>query len=119
MRLCYVLIACVFVSQAVEEESKLYTVKLIKYVDSSKIKLIKEVKSLVEGMNLVQVKFTSRIYIVRILLFCTLTACGLLIENCNCHIPRLNYLCNVKCYNKTSLLCHCYSSLHRDNSVQI
>lgn len=30
--------------------------KLVKYADDSKIKLIKEVKSLIEGMNLVQVR---------------------------------------------------------------
>ena len=36
-------------------EPKLFTVKLVKYIDNSKIKLIKEVKALVEGMNLVQV----------------------------------------------------------------
>ena len=33
-----------------------FTVKLVKYADDSKIKLIKEVKSLMEGMNLVQVR---------------------------------------------------------------
>lgn len=35
-----------------------YTVKLMKYADDSKIKLIKEVKALMEGMNLVQVLIT-------------------------------------------------------------
>lgn len=41
--------------QAKEEPSS-FTVKLVKYADVSKIKLIKEVKSLIEGMNLVQVR---------------------------------------------------------------
>ena len=40
--------------EAVEEKTE-FTVKLVKYSDDSKIKLIKEVKTLVEGMNLVQV----------------------------------------------------------------
>ena len=31
------------------------TVKLVKYADDSKIKLIKEIKAITEGMNLVQV----------------------------------------------------------------
>ena len=41
--------------QVQEEEPSSFTVKLVKYADDSKIKLIKEVKSLIEGMNLVQV----------------------------------------------------------------
>ena len=39
-----------------EEEKTEFTVKLVKYTDDSKIKLIKEVKTLMEGMNLVQVR---------------------------------------------------------------
>lgn len=41
-------------AEAVEEKTE-FTVKLVKYAEDSKIKLIKEVKTLVEGMNLVQV----------------------------------------------------------------
>ena len=41
-------------AEAVEEKTE-FTVKLVKYSEDSKIKLIKEVKTLVEGMNLVQV----------------------------------------------------------------
>lgn len=41
----------------VKEEPSLFTVKLVKYAEDSKIKLIKEVKSLVEGLNLVQVGY--------------------------------------------------------------
>lgn len=43
-----------------EEEEKivqsLFTVKLIKYDEKQKVPLIKEIKALVEGMNLVQVR---------------------------------------------------------------
>lgn len=43
-----------------EEEEKvvqsLFTVKLVKYDDKQKVPLIKEIKSLIEGMNLVQAK---------------------------------------------------------------
>jgi large subunit ribosomal protein L7/L12 len=42
-------------AEAVEEKTE-FTVKLVKYSEDSKIKLIKEVKTLVEGMNLVQAK---------------------------------------------------------------
>lgn len=45
--------------QIQEEEPNSFTVKLVKYADDSKIKLIKEVKSLIEGMNLVQVRFNQ------------------------------------------------------------
>lgn len=41
-------------AEAVEEKTE-FTVKLVKYADDSKIKLIKEIKILMEGMNLVQV----------------------------------------------------------------
>ena len=39
-----------------EEEQTSFTVSLVKYAPDSKIKLIKEIKTLVEGMNLVQVR---------------------------------------------------------------
>ncbi len=38
-----------------EEEQTEFTVKLMAYTEGSKIKVIKEVKTLTEGMNLVQV----------------------------------------------------------------
>lgn len=38
-----------------KEEQSEFTVRLVKFADNSKIKLIKEVKTLMEGMNLVQV----------------------------------------------------------------
>ena len=38
-----------------KEEKTEFTVKLTRYADDSKIKVIKEVKNLVEGLNLVQV----------------------------------------------------------------
>lgn len=41
-------------AEAVEEKTE-FTVKLVKYAEDSKIKLIKEIRTLVEGMNLVQV----------------------------------------------------------------
>ena len=41
-------------ADAVEEKTE-FTVKLVKYAEDSKIKLIKEVKTLLEGMNLIQV----------------------------------------------------------------
>ena len=41
--------------QKQEEEQTSFTVKLVKYKDDSKIKLIKEIKTIMEGMNLVQV----------------------------------------------------------------
>lgn len=53
--LVYLCIWLLTQSGAKEEEPISFTVKLVKYADDSKIKLIKEVKSLVEGMNLVQV----------------------------------------------------------------
>ena len=37
----------------------MFTVKLVKYKDDSKIKLIKEVKTIMEGMNLVQVSLCT------------------------------------------------------------
>lgn len=40
-----------------------FTVKLMKFDDSKKVALIKEVKALIEGMNLVQV--CTYIYILR------------------------------------------------------
>ncbi|KAL1457646.1 hypothetical protein WDU94_007854 [Cyamophila willieti] len=43
-----------------EEEEKivqsLFTVKLVKFDDKQKVPLIKEIKTLIEGMNLVQAK---------------------------------------------------------------
>jgi large subunit ribosomal protein L7/L12 len=39
-----------------KEEKTEFTVKLTRYADDSKIKVIKEVKNLVEGLNLVQAK---------------------------------------------------------------
>lgn len=42
-------------AEAVEEKTE-FTVKLVKYAEDSKIKLIKEIRTLVEGMNLVQAK---------------------------------------------------------------
>ena len=42
------------VSPKKEEQSE-FTVRLVKYEESSKIKLIKEIKVLMDGMNLVQV----------------------------------------------------------------
>ena len=45
--------------QKQEEEPTLFTVKLVKYKDDSKIKLIKEVKTIMEGMNLVQVSLCT------------------------------------------------------------
>lgn len=38
-----------------EEEQTEFTVRLVSFADDSKIKLIKEVKTVMEGMNLVQV----------------------------------------------------------------
>ena len=38
-----------------EEEQTAFTVKLVSFADDAKIKVIKEVKTLSEGMNLVQV----------------------------------------------------------------
>ena len=46
--------------QKQEEEPTLFTVKLVKYKDDSKIKLIKEIKTIMEGMNLVQVSLCTR-----------------------------------------------------------
>jgi ribosomal protein L7/L12 len=41
-----------------------FTVKLLKFEDGKKVALIKEIKSLLEGMNLVQVKgFLLEIYV--------------------------------------------------------
>ena len=42
------------------EEKTEFTVRLVKYVDESKIKLIKEIKKQMEGMNLVQVHYYYR-----------------------------------------------------------
>lgn len=42
-------------SEAKEEEPATVSVKLVKFADDSKIKVIKEIKALIEGMNLVQV----------------------------------------------------------------
>lgn len=44
------------VEESPEETQTAFTVKLVKYADDSKIKLIKEVKAQTEGMNLVQVR---------------------------------------------------------------
>jgi large subunit ribosomal protein L7/L12 len=41
-------------AEAVEEKTE-FTVRLVKYTDESKIKLIKEIKTQMEGMSLVQV----------------------------------------------------------------
>jgi len=43
----------------VKEVQSLFTVKLDKYDEAKKIPLIKEVKKLVEGMNLVQVSWQT------------------------------------------------------------
>jgi large subunit ribosomal protein L7/L12 len=42
-------------AEAVEEKTE-FTVRLVKYTDESKIKLIKEIKTQMEGMSLVQAK---------------------------------------------------------------
>ena len=42
-----------------KEEQSEFTVRLVKYEETSKIKLIKEIKVLMDGMNLVQVKKPS------------------------------------------------------------
>ena len=47
-------------AEAVVEKTE-FTVKLVKYTDESKIKLIKEIKTQMEGMSLVQVLFTHNI----------------------------------------------------------
>ena len=45
-----------------KEEQSEFTVRLVKYEETSKIKLIKEIKVLMDGMNLVQVKKPSCTY---------------------------------------------------------
>ena len=50
---------CLFkgaVTEEVKEEQTEFTIKLTGFDDGGKVKLIKEVKTLMEGMNLVQVK---------------------------------------------------------------
>lgn len=52
----------IFKKQEAEDEApkivkSSFNVKLLKYEDSKKVPLIKEVKSIVEGMNLVQVMY--------------------------------------------------------------
>ena len=47
--------------EEMKEEQTEFTIKLTGFDDSGKVKLIKEVKSLIEGMNLVQV-YTKLIY---------------------------------------------------------
>lgn len=42
-------------AEEVKEEQTEFTVKLTAFNDGGKVKLIKEIKNLVEGMNLVQV----------------------------------------------------------------
>lgn len=44
------------VEEKQEEEQTAFTVKLVSFADDAKIKVIKEVKTLSEGMNLVQAK---------------------------------------------------------------
>ena len=39
-----------------EEEQTEFLVRLVKFADDSKIKLIKEIKGVMEGINLVQVR---------------------------------------------------------------
>ena len=56
--------------QKQEEEPTSFTVKLVKYKDDSKIKLIKEIKTIMEGMNLVQVHLCMRGGGRRVVLFC-------------------------------------------------
>ena len=52
----YVPLACQgAVEEKQEEEQTAFTVKLVSFADDAKIKVIKEVKTLSEGMNLVQV----------------------------------------------------------------
>lgn len=40
-----------------KQEKKLFTVKMVKFDEAKKVAIIKEVKSLIAGMNLVQVIF--------------------------------------------------------------
>ena len=42
-------------SQPEAEQKTTFTVKLVKYGEESKVKVIKEIKAMIEGMNLVQV----------------------------------------------------------------
>ena len=52
----YLPLACQrVVEEKEEEEQTAFTVKLVSFADDAKIKVIKEVKTLSEGMNLVQV----------------------------------------------------------------
>ena len=44
------------------EEKTEFTVRLVKYEENSKIKVIKEIKTLMEGMNLVQVYMANVLY---------------------------------------------------------
>lgn len=57
------LIAIVFLQEDEEEAPKAvktdFTVKLMKFDEKQKVPLIKEIKTLVEGMNLVQVRELS------------------------------------------------------------
>ena len=53
---------CVRLLQAEEPavEQTVFTVKLVQFAPDSKVKVIKEVKTLVEGLNLVQVSGDGR-----------------------------------------------------------
>lgn len=48
--------------------------KLVKYAETSKIKLIKEIKTLVEGMNLVQVIYRAMLGTVLYIAFSTINS---------------------------------------------
>ena len=67
-----------FQSEATDEPKEVqteFTVKLTAFDDGGKVKLIKEIKSIVEGLNLVQVKEIYLICFESILFFlCTILA---------------------------------------------
>ena len=59
--------------EAPKEEQTKFTVKLLKFDDGAKIKLIKEIKGIIEGVNLVQVSsHTSVVWIFFMMYFLAL-----------------------------------------------
>lgn len=47
-----------------KKEKSAFTIRLTKFDDTKKVQLIKEIKSLVEGMNLVQVRLLRMLLVV-------------------------------------------------------